>query len=954
MARKQFLLAPIGLLALTCILPRPGQSQDLVSTQPLATGRPKLDLDGQWSFRLDLGGKGESQRWHSPSVPFAGTIRVPGCWQAQGFGVETAAKKFSSMDDGWYKKTFVLPHDWRGREVWLNIGGVKPAADVWLNERHVGFTRSSRTPLKADVTGYVRFGDKNTLSIRVAWPKVRLDGVWDWEDCVWGGIYRSVFLESTTGAWIDQVWVRTEAAKRLAHVELALRGPKHQGETVRVQCRVSAVDGAGRTYDAERETRLAADGARVSLDLAMKDARLWSPDEPALYRAEIALFRGATVVDQASVRFGLREITAKGTQILLNGTPIFLRGGCDDQYYPATICPPASKEFYVKRLKLAKQYGFNYTKSCIEVFTPEFLDAADEVGMLVCEEMPFGLSGEYRSLRADPPGEFEALYRSELGNILASDRNHPSVAVYSMTSELELTKHSLRLFGQELPTMAKQLNPSALVIDVTQGFGFSRETQYGRRVTDIFEECGLGMEPLREGPSFDSSLESPYIAHEYQWWTCLPDPRTKARYDGLPMKPVGVIEMETAAAKNGLTEVLPQLAANSRKLKHAIRKEGLEFARTLRCCAGYHHWLIHDFNFCPEGLFNEFWEPPADLSAEEFRTYNADTVLLLQGNQQRCFAFGQELSMPILVSHYGSRPIAAAELAWALKCGERTLLCGKAEVSNVPCGALRQIGKVRGAVPQLDRASELTIEASLRAPTGRAINQNRWKIWAFPKARCSLQSKRVKTTLAMIQEAYPGVAILDRAAAPGDASLFVTDAFSEKVVHYVESGGKVLLLGASDLPQVRGPHCNLFRTVPYNTGDTGNMGTLIADHPALRQFPHEGWCDLQFLRLISGVWPLDLDALKPARIEPIVRCTGHYKTMRNQAYLFEAAMGRGAFVATTFDIAHSLPARPEAQFMLDELLRYCLSAEFKPRNELPAKFFLDRIRTKRARGVARS
>jgi len=76
--------------------------------------------------------------------------------------------------------------------------------------------------------------------------------------------------------------------------------------------------------------------------------------------------------------------------------------------------------------------------------------------------------------------------------------------------------------------------------------------------------------------------------------------------------------------------------------------------------------------------------------------------------------------------------------------------------------------------------------------------------------------------------------------------------------------------------------------------------------------------------------------------------------MRNQAYLFEAAMGHGVFVATTFDIARSFSVRPEAQFMLDELLRYCLSAEFRPRNELPAKFFIDRIQAKRARGVARS
>jgi hypothetical protein len=1017
MTRKQLARVSTYLLALTSVLPRYVPAQGLVSTQPLSTARPRLDLDGPWSFQLDPGGKGREQKWQSATIPFAKTIQVPGCWQAQGFGAETGATKFFSVDDGWYNKTFTVPSDWQGREVWLNIGGVKPAADVWVNDKHIGFTSSSRTPLKADVTDCVRCGDKNTLCIRVAWPKVRLDGVWDWGDCVWSGLYRSVYFESTAGAWLDGVWVRTEAARRLAHVDFAIRGPRRKGGTLRVRCQISAVSErsarvsdpaetadrrspgqpetcgqpggsvrrpATATYTAEQTVGPVADAsARVSLDLAMPDARLWSPDEPALYRAELSLLSGARVVDQVSVRFGLREIAVKGTQILLNGSPIFLRGGCDDQYYPETICPPASKEFFVRRLSLAKQYGFNYTKSCIEVFTPEFLDAADEVGMLVCQEMPFGLSGEYRSTRHDPPSEFEALYRAELGHIITADRNHPAVAIYSITSELGLTKNSLRIFGQELPRMAQQLNPTALVIDVTAGFGFSRDTQYGRRVTDIIEECGLGLEPLRPRPSFDASLAAPYIAHEHQWWACLPNPQTKAKYAGLPAKPDGVIDLESAAARSGLTNVLPQLVVNSRKLKHLIRKEGLEFARTLRCCAGYHHWLIHDFNWCPEGVFDEFWEPPADLPAEEFRTYNADTVLLLQDNRQRCFAYGQELSLPILVSHYGRQPIAAAELAWALQCGERTLLSGKDKVTDMPCGTLRQIGEVKGAVPQLDRANELLIEAWLRNSAGGTINRNRWQIWAFPQSRCeldqlsrhllptradscpvrqhrsgcgpaALRGKGVKTNLAFIQGAYPGVTVLDRATPPGDAALFVTDAFTEEVVHYVESGGKVLLLSHGDLPAVRDPHCNLFRTVPYNTGSTGNMGTLIADHPALRRFPHSGWCELQFLHLISGVWPLDLDAFQPAKIDPIVRCIGHHKTMRNQAYLFEVTMGRGAFVATTFDIARTFAARPETQYLVDELLRYCLSTEFKPRNELSAKFFLDRIQAQRARGTARS
>jgi len=528
------------------------------------------------------------------------------------------------------------------------------------------------------------------------------------------------------------------------------------------------------------------------------------------------------------------------------------------------------------------------------------------------------------------------------------------VAIYSITSELRLTENSFRIFGRELPRIAKQLNPSALVIDVTSGFGFSPQTQYGERVTDIIEGVGVGLEPLRPRPDFDTTLEMPYIAHEYQWWTCLPKPETKARYEGLPVKPDGVIDLENAAAKSGLTDVLPQLVANSRKLKHLIRKEGLEFARRLRSCAGYHQWLIHDFNWCPEGVFNEFWEPPAGLTAEKFRTYNADTVLLVEDNRQRCFAFGQELSMPILVSHYGPKPIAAAELEWVLKCGERALLGGKADISDVPCGTLRQIGEVKGAVPRLDAASELVIEAELRDSAGGTINRNRWKIWAFPQNRCDLGGKDVTTNLAFIQKAYPGVTALDPTQPPGDAALVVTDALTEEIIHYVQSGGRVLVLSSRDLPEVRDRHCSLFRTVPYNTGSTGNMGTVIGKHPALDRFPHNGWCELQFLYLISGARPLDLDAFKPAKIDPVVRSIGHHKTMRNKAYLFEATMGQGAFMATTFNIADTFTARSESQYLVDELLRYCLSAEFKPRNELPAKFFLDRIAAKRARGTARS
>ena len=120
--------------------------------------------------------------------------------------------------------------------MWLNIGGVKPSADIWLNGAHLGFTLSSRSPIKMDVSDLAKCGEENTLALCVSYPDLRLDGVWDWGDQVWDGIYRSVFLEQTPDVWIDDVHVQTDAAKRTAQVNLVVGGKRDAGaRSVRVR-----------------------------------------------------------------------------------------------------------------------------------------------------------------------------------------------------------------------------------------------------------------------------------------------------------------------------------------------------------------------------------------------------------------------------------------------------------------------------------------------------------------------------------------------------------------------------------------------------------------------------------------------------------------------------------------------------------------------------------------------
>ena len=425
-----------------------------------------------------------------------------------------------------------------------------------------------------------------------------------------------------------------------------------------------------------------------------------------------------------------------------------------------------------------------------------------------------------------------------------------------MCSEIwlgDLNQKCFRIFGQDMPRITRKLNPTALVIDCTGGFPPEVKTKYGVRDTDLESLFDAGR-PCNE---------LPYIFHEWHWITSLPDPANKPRYKDLPVRPNGVLQMEQAAARNGLTDELPQMVACSQKLKYALRKAALEFARKTPGTAGYHHWLIQDADWCPEGVFNEFWEPPADLPAEQFRRYNADTVILLQkaasiyeGNKV-CYVGGKELESPLLVAHHGTQPLAGASLQWTVACAGRSILTGHVTCNEIACGTCAPLGAVKVKLPVVEKAGTITIEAFLRKADGSLINRNHWRFWIFPTAAADFRGKGIATTLAYVKRACPGVGDFDPSRPPPGTGLLVTDVLTDRRPASLEGGGRVLLLNngwqnawpdkTRKFPSYQGllncglpdpgTWCYEFRTISYNGNWYGNMGTVIAAHPALAEFP---------------------------------------------------------------------------------------------------------------------
>jgi hypothetical protein len=673
----------------------------------------------------------------------------------------------------------------------------------------------------------------------------------------------------------------------------------------------------------------------------MPGAGLWNLDDPVLHRAVVRLSEGGAEADRASVRFGLREIKIRGFQVLLNGSPIFLRGGCNDHVYPHTVCPPADKAFHLDRLHKAKAYGFNYAKSACDIFTIEQIEAADELGYLVCQEMPAG-TVELRALRDDPPRELSDLWKSELANIVTAYRSHPSVVLYSMTSEEAINIDNpkpFRIFCREMPAIARRLDPRALVVDVTAAFNPSTRARHGQRDTDLIEdvvEQSYTVTPFQGPLAIPPKLDRPFLLHEWNWISALPHPDLVRRYKFLPLLPLQIPEMIQLARANGQGHELRAMVDRSHRLKHVLRKHIYEQVYEDPRVAGYHGWLIHDIAYCPEGVFNEFWETPRDLPAEEFRTYNGDTVLLLDDRDRRWFSYGQTVPLGIRAAHFGRRPLGNAALRWRLLRDGRPLRQGLIRLGRIGCGA-RTPARPLGIPPVAgDRPAKIELRCEL-LDGSRPVAWNHWALWFFPPPG--------GTRLDGLWSTHPLPAPWDHARVPYDpqvppagARVFVTQrltdgggGFLDLLGRFMNGGGRVLLLSDGALPEAES---SCYRTVPYNLGRIGNMGTLIHPHPALGDFPHEGWCDLHCAPLLQGAYPMRLDVFGAARIKPIIRSIGHHVTMEDKGYLFEARVGKGLLLACSLKLQTECHTNPAARHLLGCLLSYLRNGKPKPRASL--------------------
>ena len=366
----------------------------------------------------------------------AGSLQVPGDWNTQD------PKLYYYEGSVWYRKTFDAPARKAPDRVFLEFGAVNYRADVYLNGRKLGIHEGGFTPFRFEVTDGLK-ARGNSLVLKVD-NKRRADAVptlnTDWWN--YGGITRPVELVVVPSTFVrDYRIALVSPADREVAGSVQLDGARG-GEKVSVALPELGI----------RETVRADATGRAAFRFRVPDAQLWSPAHPQLYRLEIA-----SGGDTLSDRIGLRTISTRGRQLLLNGEPLFLRGISVHEEYSADGGGRVRDETQARELlERARSLDANFVRLAHYPHNEHMVRLADELGLLVWSEIPVYWTIDWGS---------EATYRNAEGQLeamIGRDRNRASVIVWSLANETPVSEPRNR-FLSRLAARARALDDTRLL-----------------------------------------------------------------------------------------------------------------------------------------------------------------------------------------------------------------------------------------------------------------------------------------------------------------------------------------------------------------------------------------------------------------------------------------------------------------------------------------------------------
>jgi Glycosyl hydrolases family 2, TIM barrel domain/Glycosyl hydrolases family 2, sugar binding domain/Glycosyl hydrolases family 2 len=906
--------------------------------------RSVLSLDGAWDFRH------ESQTgWHKAPVP------AP--WQA---AFPDLAVSFGRAV---YRRRATLPAAWAGQQVVLCFGAVSDLAIVRVNGTEIARHEGGYLPFEAAIPETLLTPDIE-IEVEAILPDAHRTadhtdfaeiphGKQSWYGPQ-GGIWQSVRLEARARCHIrslrlDPIWPEGRLG-----IALAL------SQTCHGSLRLEVTDPQGHPVHA---TTISMESDRLTHSVRLDDITAWSPDNPALYTLRAILSLGGGDTDCVAETFGFRRIEAKNGCLHLNGQPIYLRGALDQDYYPDGFGTPPSLALLEDQARKAKAMGLNCLRCHIKVPDPRYYEVADRLGLLIWSEIP--------NVETFSPASARRL-RETMEGILARDRNHPSIVIWTLINEDWGTR--LREVAEQRQWLSGMVDwlrtedPLRLVVDNSACFPNVHvktdinDFHYYRTATERREEWQVLCAEFAANADWTFSTDpeavrtgkEPLIVSEFGVWG-LPDPALLRGADGRDpwwmayggtwadgvALPRGI---EARFAELGLAQVFGSFKAFIDAVQwHQWMnlKFEIEEMRRHAPIAGYVITEFTDVHWEGNGLLDQARNPRVFASAMPMA--NAD-IVLSPGVRQHAVRAGDTVHFDLTIATGGATLPEGAVLESAFAGTDRRQVLPAAGAMAVTSAPLKV------ALPPTLGTRRETARFRLIAPNGQVLAQNEDTLSIYaertePLVRFASDSDAVSARL----EALGFVAT-----SAEKADVIVTQDLDAAWVERIHAGARVLQLIdkqpgrlRDDTPPRDGPmsmqiedHLGGMQSGAYFSfpgyqlvnrhrsiwrGDwVGNFSWLRRDG-AFSHLPGGPMFDLSF----SGVVPQQLMVgFRPWEFQGRVHSGVVVGWVHKPAaFLVEKRLGRGKLVATTFRLDGSAPGEdPVASALYDGLMALAVGA----------------------------
>lgn len=401
--------------------------------------RTSLLLNFDWKFRLlqdgeQISGVQDDASWRTVNLPHDYQMELP--WSQRAGG----ARGFKESRSAVYQNHFKADPAWRDRKVLLDFEGIMTNGEFFINGHRLGTITYGYLGAEFDISRYLDYEKENVATVvcHVA-PSDR--SRW----YTGGGLFRDVHIYiknpvSVTRHGLYITTPRISASEAQVALQVEIEGARAQRFDMTLESHIYDPDGrevASGQCDVPKYIKLLVNEVQMPV-VTVSSPRLWSCEEPNLYRAEVVLKKDGVVIDRVSDEFGIRTIEFNKEQgFLLNGKKLFLRGIAN--HHDLGVLGAAAFEDGIERLmKTLKAFGYNHIRTSHNPYSPAFLRLADKHGILIVDELfDKWQQGGSCWVAAEP---FDQLWYKVETEWIRRDRNHPSVIMWSFGNELQTSE----------------------------------------------------------------------------------------------------------------------------------------------------------------------------------------------------------------------------------------------------------------------------------------------------------------------------------------------------------------------------------------------------------------------------------------------------------------------------------------------------------------------------------